>query len=286
MNFKMEKNDSILLIIAGLTPLLVMIFYISDSSYIAQIININKFSLVTALTIMSIRISMQFMFFYYLRKLWILKEGDGRKILNIKNLFSWQFLIMCFAKILDFGLALYYKGDLKAINTEAPIYIIQIRWIIMVINVLPTFALFLYVVFQRLAQKTEKKVFNNQNYVYLILIIYSTISVAYIIFTPNYDELVKSMTPLMLPLLFVGLISLVIIWGSPSIRTNDFNAPLAFIAFILYLISSSIRSYVPVNYLWMVELIDLIVWTSFGLSFYTKPYYAKSKKKPIKIPAV
>jgi hypothetical protein len=190
-------------------------------------------------------------------------------------LFGIFFLIYTYAKIFD--LFWYFAYSSENFNEDFLLYILKMRFFVIILNALPLIFLGLEVILSFIEVYNHKTWSARQKfrYKYYIIVSYFGLVSLLIILAPD-----RSTLYILLPVIVLGTaIGLVImfLFMYRNRHLSHVNGLIIGIGFIGVIITSFIRVIIPLEVLFilLIELLDFAVYTIIFIGFMTKPKYIK-----------
>ncbi len=262
--------------------ILIMVFLIAILNFISFLSSFvlaqlppggMKFNVDPLLTISIIarEIVLIFLGFFLLNK-WF--KAEKRFYSDLPFLMALTTFILIVAKAYDLYLYnLFGNYDFEIYIATDPILIwyAKIRWRLILANTVPMVGLLLSI---WMADYDKK-------YLYLTLIIFISSWTIYIFVVPTFGLIKDIHVFLLLPIILLSIITYLFLYKYK--RLPEIHSLIISIAWIAYLISSILRPFLmtigepPWGFVWVSELMDLIIWCIMTLGFVIKPNYLKTK---------
>lgn len=247
----------------------IILLYMLNSSLIVKAFNDYAGALEVVYVIL-IRVLILSITTFYLLKKWFKQEAQY--LSDIPFLLSLFFLILAFGKAID----LFWDLTFFTYSEFMVLFLIKIRYIIIILEVAPLIYLGLEIVFFRLEEKFQK--LKNKKYMnklrFRIISILLIIELIIIIIAPNYNLLAVLLPIIVIPSL-LGIVYIFYLAYRLN-RLSVVKPKILTISFFLYLISNILRPVIQgiigenAFYIIVVEIIDIVIFVIIFLGLYKK----------------
>jgi len=231
-------------------------------------------SLLLGLVVIIIRILILVIMTFFLYRKWLKQEAIYTS--DAYFLFGSFFGILSCGKIYDIFYNLAFVS--MSFDAEFILFLIKIRYFIVVVNVMPILYIGLDVIitfFNMYREKEmDKKQFNKLRLRIILIFILVLVLIVSLAPTPNF---LSKMLPFITLVIFLG-IAIMFLFMYKNERLSQANGLIIGIAFICFIASNLLRSILlstELSYIVFVELIDIGVNLLMFIGFITKPKYAK-----------
>lgn len=218
-------------------------------------------------------------------------KQDRHFFMDAKHLFAWQFLLLVIGKIFDLYFVYLGEGSMNNVSGPEFLPLLQIRWVVYVLNVLPVFAFFVHIYSQVWTLKLkEKSIFLDQNatpddvrdfkgkFEKIIDISYLVISLIIVALAPDYTFLRAFGMVLILPMVIMALVTFNDLRKHQ--RLPQLNSTIMLFGYIIYAISIFSRIFIAdIEYTYITEAIEAIAYYFMGISFVIRPKYGRIPRK-------
>ena len=237
-----------------------------------------------------IKIGIPAIFSIYMFRLY--SQQEKHFLMDAKHLFAWQFLFMVISKIMDLYSLEVAEGDVSALAGIQYLPLMKIRWIFIVLAVLPVFLFFIHIysrvwtiklqskeIFLKEDASIEQRGEFTKKFELFIDLAFIALSMLYIGLVPHYDYLKVFTLLVIFPLISLGIYTFNDLRKHE--RLPELNSFLIMIGYMIYFSSILLRIFITdLEISYFFEGIEGISYYFMGIAFVIRPKYGYAVQKP------